>query len=100
MGMIFVGRRLAPDQSAGLQTGSLLHGEDEQGSGLDLDKAWHGIHFLLNGSAWETAAGAGEAVLGGDADDFDAYLLPSLTSLREFYVAAAQQEQAVLLAIT
>ncbi len=20
---------------------------------LDIDKAWHGIHFLLNGNAWE-----------------------------------------------
>ena len=23
------------------------------GGELDLDKAWHGIHFLLTGSAWE-----------------------------------------------
>jgi hypothetical protein len=27
---------------------------DEQGvEEIDLDKAWHGIHFLLTGSAWE-----------------------------------------------
>lgn len=27
--------------------------EDEEIGGVDLDKAWHGIHFLLTGSAWE-----------------------------------------------
>ena len=35
-----------------------------------------------------------------DGDDFDAYLLPHFTELREFYVAAAGQGQSVLLAIT
>src|ERR1700733_10559446 len=37
---------------------SVLYPEDEAtqvGSDvlLDVDKAWHGIHFLLNGEAWE-----------------------------------------------
>jgi hypothetical protein len=27
-------------------------GEDPGGS-LDIDKAWHGLHFLLTGTAWE-----------------------------------------------
>jgi Domain of unknown function (DUF1877) len=27
--------------------------ENEEIGGVDLDKAWHGIHFLLTGSAWE-----------------------------------------------
>jgi hypothetical protein len=67
MGMIFEARRLgaadaaavAADPSAGAAV--LERTEDV----LDLDKAWHGIHFLLTGSAWETTPGAGEAVLGG-----------------------------------
>jgi hypothetical protein len=32
---------------------------------MDLDKAWHGIHFLLNGTAWSITTVAGEAILGG-----------------------------------
>lgn len=32
----------------------MLEGESEiPGAQTDLDKAWHGIHFLLNGSAWD-----------------------------------------------
>src|SRR5262245_61651019 len=26
---------------------------EENDGGMDLDKAWHGIHFLLTGSAWD-----------------------------------------------
>jgi hypothetical protein len=32
---------------------------------LDIDKAWHGIHFLLTGSAWDGEAPWSWAVLGG-----------------------------------
>jgi len=32
---------------------------------LYLDKAWHIIHFLLNGTAWEVNSVAGQAVIGG-----------------------------------
>ncbi|WDZ84919.1 YfbM family protein [Micromonospora cathayae] len=120
-----------------------------------LDKAWHAIHFLLTGTAWETGTGAGAAVLGGgpvggdigygparlldpeqvrtiaagleavtvetlrtrydvpalraadvypniwdDGDDeFDSYLAPHYTLLRQFYRAAAGAGQAVLLAV-
>ena len=62
--MIFVGCRLEPARAAGPDVEELLHQEHEQR--FDLDKAWHGIHFLLTGSAWETTPGAGESVLGGD----------------------------------
>jgi len=34
---------------------------------LDLDKAWHGIHYLLAGTAWKPGPGAGQVVLGGTA---------------------------------
>jgi hypothetical protein len=32
---------------------------------VDLDKAWHGLHFVLTGAAWDVAAPPGNAVLGG-----------------------------------
>ncbi|NUR82053.1 MAG: DUF1877 family protein [Terrabacter sp.] len=34
---------------------------------LDLDKSWHGIHFLLTGTDWSAgdAGAAGGAILGG-----------------------------------
>jgi hypothetical protein len=154
--MIYAGRQLTAEQVADLTadpslTAGLLDREDDV---LDLDKAWHGIHFLLTGSAWETFPGAGEAVLGGDPigddlgygparllpaervqlvaaalrdvtaddlrarfdpaallaeaiypqvwddEDFANYLLPYFLSLQAFYVAAAEEKQAVLLAIT
>jgi Domain of unknown function (DUF1877) len=157
--MILEGRRLEPDELSRLTkdpslTEELLDG-DETPFALYLDKAWHGIHFLLAGSAWDTTAGAGEAVLGGaeigddvgygparlltpdrvsviaadlrtvelsslrarydaaalaaadiypgvwdESDVFDTYLGPYFETLREFYVAAADEGQAVLLAIT
>jgi len=34
---------------------------------LELGRAWHGIHFLLNGSAWGGDGPAFDAVLGGTA---------------------------------
>jgi hypothetical protein len=30
-----------------------LDNDDEDVEGLDIDKAWHGIHFLLTGTAWD-----------------------------------------------
>ncbi|WP_433946964.1 YfbM family protein [Paenibacillus sp. SN-8-1] len=38
---------------------------DEKEVGLDLDKSWHAIHFLLNGSAWEGEAPLFNVILGG-----------------------------------
>ena len=32
---------------------------------IDLDKAWHGIHYLLTGDAWGGKPPLGNAVLGG-----------------------------------
>lgn len=34
---------------------------------LDIDKAWHAIHFLLNGQTWEGKPPLINAVLGGEA---------------------------------
>ena len=44
--------------------------DDEEADGdahanLDVDKAWHGIHFLLTGTAWEGEAPLGFIAYGG-----------------------------------
>ncbi len=38
---------------------------DEPGAESDIDKAWHGIHFLLTGSAWEGIGPEAFIVAGG-----------------------------------
>lgn len=45
----------------------LLHSEseDEENCEFNLDKAWHGIHFLLCGSAWRGAFPLGFILVGG-----------------------------------
>jgi hypothetical protein len=44
---------------------SLLGGESN-GNELDVDKAWHGLHFLLTGSAWEGSFPLNFIVAGGE----------------------------------
>lgn len=69
MGMVLTARRLTadearldPEELADL----LLEGEDEDARTVDLDKAWHAVHFLLTGTEWEVVGEAGQAVLGGE----------------------------------
>lgn len=33
---------------------------------IKLDKDWHGIHFLLTGTAWDVRGEVGQAILGGN----------------------------------
>ena len=40
-------------------------GREELGLALDIDKAWHGVHFLLTGTAEEAPGPLGQVVLGG-----------------------------------
>jgi len=37
----------------------------DQGDEFDVDKAWHGIHYLLTGSAWEGSGPEAFIVVGG-----------------------------------
>jgi hypothetical protein len=48
---------------------SFIYSEDENRpvAQLDLDKAWHGIHFLLTGEVWGGSGPQAMAVLGGTA---------------------------------
>jgi hypothetical protein len=40
--------------------------EEAQGEDLDLDKAWHGLHYLLTGTAWGGEAPWCYLLLGGE----------------------------------
>lgn len=46
---------------------------------LDLDKSWHGLHYLLTGSAWEGESPSGFLINGGELIDLD------MTSARVFW---------------
>lgn len=74
--MVLIGRRLSAEELAAVRADAdvveaLLYGDldDDQAEmpepELDLDKAWHGIHYLLTGTVWEAGEGAGAAILGG-----------------------------------
>jgi hypothetical protein len=68
VGMIMMVRRLTAEQAEALEADPSAAAEfiEQADSVLDLDKAWHGIHYLLTGTSWDIPPGAGEAVLGGD----------------------------------
>lgn len=46
---------------------ALLYPESDEApdGNLDIDKAWHGIHFILTGTAWEGDGPLAMAVMGG-----------------------------------
>ncbi|MFC4068296.1 YfbM family protein [Actinoplanes subglobosus] len=76
--MELIGRRLSdaelksvhddPDTVEALLFGDLNDYDAEMPEPeLNLDKFWHGVHYLLAGSAWDLGDGvAGAAVLGGE----------------------------------
>lgn len=77
MGMVLVARRLSADELQAVvddpaATGPLIFGDHDEDDDdlpdqeLDLDKSWHGIHYLLTGTAWAGVHGAGAALFGGD----------------------------------
>jgi hypothetical protein len=45
---------------------ALMESLDAKGEQIvSLDKDWHGLHFLLTGSAWSTRGTAAQAIMGG-----------------------------------
>jgi len=75
--MVLIGNRLSTDELQAVLNDpatvtTLLYGDldDEDAEmpepELDLDKSWHGIHYLLTGTAWEIGEGASAAILGGE----------------------------------
>jgi hypothetical protein len=154
VGMELIGYRLSADELQALledpaTVSTLVYGDLDDPDAempepeLDLEKSWHGIHYLLTGTAWGTEAGAGAAILGGEEigvddgygparilrpelvrtiamaldgldlvalrarfdpaamssagiypdlwadNEFDTYLAPNFTKLRQFYQTAA-----------
>ncbi|MFN8192692.1 MAG: YfbM family protein [Nocardioidaceae bacterium] len=71
----------------------LLESDDDRTS-VDLDKAWHGIHWLLTGSDGPTATVISEAIFGGEPVGDDLGYGPGrlMTSDRVLAVAAALRE--------
>ncbi|ATB42788.1 hypothetical protein CYFUS_008267 [Cystobacter fuscus] len=76
MGMILVFRLARREQLSSLlaspeQVIDFLHDTDEEDagrseSGFDLDKAWHGLHFLLTGTDWGGKPPLNFIVAGGE----------------------------------
>ena len=71
MSMIGNYRRVTREQLAALQAdpsavpGFLYDDDPPPDLHLDVDKAWHAIHFLLHGQTWEGTGPLYDAVLGG-----------------------------------
>ena len=77
MGMVFIGRALSASELEAVRAdpvvaSTLLFADRfaepvaDPHLRVDVDKAWHGIHYLLTGTVWERGDGLGAAILGGD----------------------------------
>jgi hypothetical protein len=58
MSMIAVFKQITPEQLNELIANpdlveELIFNEEEDDDSIDIDKAWHGIHFLLNNDPWD-----------------------------------------------
>ncbi len=72
-------------------------GEGDLGEAGDLDKAWHGIHFLLTGTAWEGDPPLNFLLVGGrDVDDFESAHTYTAAETRDIAAALAQVDDAEL----
>ena len=71
MSMIGNFLRLSPEELAALIADPssvesyLYRGEQERKNSIDIDKAWHGIHYLLTGDDWGGDPPLANVVLGG-----------------------------------
>ena len=100
MSMIGNLMQISPEMLAGFiakpdEIESFLYPEDdEHENGIDIDKAWHGVHFLLSGDAWGGEAPLADAILGGTEIGDDAGYGPAkyLTTEEVRAVAAALRE--------
>ncbi len=71
------------------------------GNTVSLEKAWHGLHFLLSGSAWEGEGplgfllAGGESLGGEDSDDEpgDRFFSPDETKALDHALANVSDEQ-------
>ena len=85
------GRARPPAAVADLELSSL------EGDSTDLDKAWHGIHYFLTGTAWEGAHPGNFLVSGGTAvGDIDVGYGPA----RTLTAAETREVRAALMALS
>jgi hypothetical protein len=67
--MVMVWRRTSSDELDVLErdpdASGLLMADSEPEQLFDVDRAWHAVHMLLNGSPWGGSGPAFDAVLGG-----------------------------------
>jgi hypothetical protein len=66
--------------------------EGEEGNPFDLDKAWHAIHFMLTGSAWEGQPPLNFLLQGESLEGFDTGYGPA-----RYYTGETVQEIAIAL---
>jgi hypothetical protein len=64
--------------------------DSDRADSIDIDKAWHGIHFMLTGDAWEGEPPLGNVVLGGTEIGGDAGYGPAHYLSPEELRAAAE----------
>lgn len=55
-----------PSRVEQLLYASFFGGSNGNGDELEIDKAWHGLHFLLTGTAWEGSVPLNFIVSGGE----------------------------------
>lgn len=74
MGRVLIARRLKPAEHSAVLidpnvAADLMDGDPgraDPGRVIDLDKAWHGVHYLLTGTGSDASSELGLAVLGGE----------------------------------
>ncbi len=71
-----------------------IYSEDSEEKELDIDKAWHGIHYVLNKSAWEGELPLFNTIMGGTpiGEDMGYGPIRFLTGVEVKEVAAALAE--------
>jgi Domain of unknown function (DUF1877) len=75
----------------------LQPGEGDLGADGDLDKAWHGIHYLLTGTAWEGDPPLNFLLVGGrDVDDFETAHTFTAAETRDIAAALARVDDGEL----
>jgi hypothetical protein len=75
----------------------LQPGEGDLGAAGDLDKAWHGIHYLLTGTAWEGDPPLNFLLVGGrNVDDFETAHTFTAAETRDIAAALALIDDAEL----
>lgn len=104
MSMIGHFRSLTADEASSVeQSPELLiswlekwHEQADEDRGLDIDKAWHGIHSLLTGTVWDTDGARGQTILGGEPIGDDIGYGPARLMMADEVVRVADELSLIL----